>query len=131
VQTAVAGGTLNVRSLDAVEHRTRIAHRDGGEVLATIRETDEGQVVPNERVLAHPGILDLTCDVHAWTHAWIAVFDHPYFATTGGDGSFTIDSLPPGRYQLRGWHPRLGAIADSVTVTAGGVAQVALQARAR
>ena len=41
-----------VPHLDAAEHRTRITRRDGGEVLATIRETDEGQVVPNEHVLA-------------------------------------------------------------------------------
>ncbi len=51
VQAAIAGGTLNVRNLDAAEHRTRITRSGTGEVLATIRETDEGQVVPNEHVL--------------------------------------------------------------------------------
>ena len=131
VQAANAGGTLNVRSLDATEHRTRITHRDANEVLATIRETDEGQVVPNERVLARPGILELGCDVHAWTQAWIAVFDHPYFAISGADGSFVMDSLPPGRYAIRAWHPRLGPMSDSVTVGAGQVSQVQLEARAR
>ena len=131
VQTAVAGGTLNVRSLDAVEHRTRIVHRDGGEVLATIRETDEGQVVPNERVLARPGTLELGCDVHPWTQAWIAVFDHPYFTTSGADGSFAMDSLPPGSYQIRAWHPRLGPIEDRITITAGQAAQLVLTVRAR
>ncbi len=130
VQPAVAGGTLNVRSLDRVEHRTRIVHRNGGEVLATIRETDEGQVVPNERVLAQPGILELTCEIHGWTHGWIAVFDHPYFATTGTDGSFAMDSVPPGRYRIRAWHPRLGPIEDSVTVAPGQVTQVVLRASA-
>jgi hypothetical protein len=130
VQAAIAGGTLNVRNLDAAEHRTRITRRDGGEVLATIRETDEGQVVPNEHVLARPGVLRLTCDVHTWTHAWIAAFDHPYFTTTGGDGSFSIDSIPPGRYQLRLWHPRLGAVEETVTIEAGKTAAVTLRAKA-
>ena len=129
VQAAIAGGTLNVRNLDAAEHRTRITRGDGGEVLATIRETDEGQVVPNEHVLAKPGVLQLTCDVHSWTHAWIAAFDHPYFATTGADGSFSIDSIPPGRYQLRLWHPRLGAAEESVTIEAGKAAGVTLRAK--
>src|SRR4029078_11505038 len=59
VQTAIAGGTLNVQNLDATEHRTRITRRDGGEVVATIRETDEGQVVPNEHILQKPGVLHL------------------------------------------------------------------------
>jgi len=129
LQAAIAGGTLNVLNLDAVEHRTRIPRRDGGEVLATIRETDEGQVVPNERVLARPGVLHLGCDVHAWTHAWIAVFDHPYYTTTARDGSFSIDSIPPGRYRMQVWHPRLGTVADSVTIEPGKVASLTLRAK--
>ena len=129
VQPAIAGGTLNVRTLDAAEHRTRITRGSGGEVLATIRETDEGQVVPNEHVLAKPGVLRLTCDVHSWTHAWIAAFDHPYFATTGGDGSFSIDSIPPGRYRLRLWHPRLEEAEETATIEAGKAATITLRAK--
>ena len=131
IQTAVAGGTLNVRSDDAIEHRTRITRLGDGEVVATIRETDEGQVVPDERVLARPGVLELSCAAHSWTHAWIAVFDHPYFGMTGTDGSFAIDSVPPGRYQVRAWHPRLGAVADSITIVEGQTASLTLRARAR
>ncbi len=29
------------------------------------------------------------CDVHPWMGMNIAVFDHPYFATSGDDGTFT------------------------------------------
>ncbi|HEX5077205.1 MAG TPA: carboxypeptidase regulatory-like domain-containing protein [Gemmatimonadaceae bacterium] len=129
MQAAMAGGTLNVRSLDAAEHRTRITRSGTGEVLATIRETDEGQVVPNEHVLATPGVLRLSCDVHPWTHAWIAVFDHPYFTMTGADGSFAIDSVPPGRYRLRLWHPRLEAVDETVTIEAGKTATLTLRAK--
>jgi len=129
VQAAIAGGTLNVGSLDAVEHRTRVTRSGTGEVLATIRETDEGQVVPNEHVLAKPGVLRLSCDVHSWTHAWIVAFDHPYFTTTGGDGSFSIDSIPPGRYRLRLWHPRLEEAEETVTIEPGKTAAVTLRVK--
>ena len=129
VQAAIAGGTLNVRNLDAAEHRTRITRGASGEVLATIREMDEGQVVPNEHVLAKPGVLRLACDVHSWTHAWIAAFDQPYFTTTGGDGSFSIDSIPPGRYRVRLWHPRLEEAEEPVTIEAGKAATVTLRAK--
>ena len=129
VQAAIAGGTLNVRNLDAAEHRTRITRGATSEVLAMIRETDEGQVVPNEHVLATPGVLRLTCEVHSWTHAWIAAFDHPYFTTTGGDGAFSIDSIPPGRYRLRLWHPRLEAAEETVTIEPGKTATVTLRAK--
>jgi hypothetical protein len=130
LQAAIAGGTLNVRNLDAVEHRTRITRRASGELLATIRETDEGQVVPNEHVLTKAGVLELTCAAHPWTHAWIAVFDHPYFALTGTDGSFVIDSVPPGRYKVHAWHPQLGAMEESLTIEAGKAATLTLRARA-
>ena len=129
VQAAIAGGTLNVGSLDAAEHRTRITRSGTGEVLATIRETDEGQVVPNEQVLAKPGVLQLRCDVHSWTHAWIVAFDQPYFTTTGADGSFSIDSIPPGRYRLRLWHPRLEEVEETVTIEVGKTAAVTLRAK--
>jgi hypothetical protein len=130
VQPALAGGTLNVQNLDATDHRTRITRLDGGEVLATIRESEEGQVVPNEHVLSRPGVLHLTCDVHPWTQAWIAVFDHPYYGLTGRDGAFALDSIPPGRYAIRAWHPRLGAMADSLTIQAGQTVTLALRAKA-
>jgi hypothetical protein len=130
VQPALAGGTLNVLNLDATDHRTRITRLDGGEVLAMIRESEEGQVVPNEHVLARPGVLHLSCDVHPWTHAWIAVFDHPYYGLTGRDGAFALDSVPPGRYAIRAWHPRLGAVVDSLTIQAGQTVTIALRAKA-
>jgi hypothetical protein len=130
VQAAIAGGTLNVRNRDATEHRTRVTRRDGGDVVATIRETDEGQVVPNDQVLARAGILELSCEVHRWTRGWIAVFDHPYYAVTDADGGFVMDSVPPGRYAVRLWHPRLGVVNDSVTVDANQRAQITLRPRA-
>lgn len=130
LQAAVAGGTLNIRNRDATEHRTRVTRRDGGEIVATIRETDEGQVVPNDKVLARPGLLELSCEVHPWTRGWIAVFDHPYYAITDVDGGFVMDSVPPGRYAVRLWHPRLGVVNDSVSVEAGQRPQITLRPRA-
>ena len=58
------------------------------------------------------------------------MFDHPYFALTGTDGSFVIDSVPPGRYKVHAWHPRLGAMEESLTIEAGKAATLTLRARA-
>lgn len=66
---------------------------------------------------AEPTPFAVKCDVHPWMNAWAAVFDHPYFAVTGEDGSFTIDGLPAGTYELEIWHERLPA--QTVTVTVG------------
>src|SRR5690606_2719208 len=52
-----------------------------------------------------PGPVRLVCDVgHTWEHAWVHVFEHPYFAVSDAEGRFRISDVPPGRYQLRGWH---------------------------
>ena len=68
---------------------------------------------------AEPTPFAVKCDVHPWMNAWAAVFDHPYFAVTGSDGSFTIGNLPAGTYELEIWHERLPAQTVSVTVAAG------------
>jgi plastocyanin len=68
---------------------------------------------------AEPTPFAVKCDVHPWMNAWAAVFDHPYFAVTGSDGSFTISNLPAGTYELEIWHERLPAQTVSVTVAAG------------
>jgi hypothetical protein len=119
VQGVVAGGTLNVRSIDAAVHRNRFLRAGTDSVLAKIQLNDEGQVVPVEQVLSIPGELEVRCDQHPWTRAWLMVFDHPYFTTTTPDGAFRIDSIPPGEYQLVVWHPRLGTKEESVKVEDG------------
>jgi len=128
VQAVVAGGTLNVRSLDRVVHRNRFI-RAGAPDSVLVTENDEGQVVPLERGVSEPGLLEIRCDLHPWTRGWIAIFAHPYFAVTKADGSFELDSVPPGRYQLRTWHARTGASSREVVIDSGGVADVKVELR--
>jgi plastocyanin len=56
------------------------------------------------------------CDVHGWMNAYVGVLDHPYFATTGGDGAFALNKLPPGTYTIEAWHEKLGTQTQSVTI---------------
>ena len=56
------------------------------------------------------------CDVHPWMGAFIGVFDHPYFAVTGDDGSYVISGLEPGVYVIEAWHEKLGSQTANVTV---------------
>src|SRR6185295_16751410 len=58
------------------------------------------------------------CDVHGWMNAYVGVLDHPYYAVTGKDGSFTLKSLPPGTYTIEAWHEKLGAQEMKVTLGA-------------
>jgi plastocyanin len=59
------------------------------------------------------------CDVHPWMNAWVAVMDNPFFDTTGTDGTYEIDNLPAGDYEVEIWHERLGTKTAKVTVGDG------------
>lgn len=119
VLTAVVGGTVNVKSADPLVHRIRVLDSRTGDTHAVLLHNDRGQVVPVHEPLGSAGLLELRGDVHRWMRAWVAVFDHPYFSVTGRDGSFDLDSLPPGTYELRTWHERFGVRVDSVRVGEG------------
>jgi len=131
VQAVRAGGTLNIRSTDRTVHQARFIRTVDTATLAVVTEHDAGQVVPDESVLVAPGRIEIRCDVHPWTHGWILAFDHPYYDVTDRRGTFAMDSVPPGRYEIVAWHERLGEMTDSVVVTPGGTARVALTMRPR
>jgi hypothetical protein len=131
VQAVRVGGTLNVRSGDRTVHSARFVRAADGSTIKVVTEHDAGQVVPDESVLMSPGRIEVRCDAHPWTRGWILAFDHPYYDVTDRRGAFSMDSVPPGRYRLIAWHERFGALEDSVTVVAGGTAEVALTMRPR
>ncbi|MCB1036619.1 MAG: carboxypeptidase regulatory-like domain-containing protein, partial [Acidobacteria bacterium] len=57
--------------------------------------------------------------VHPWMRSYVAVMSHPFFATSGMNGSFTIDNLPAGTYEIEAWHEKLGTQKATVTVGDG------------
>src|SRR3984957_5523230 len=64
-----------------------------------------------------PEFFEIKCDVHPWMDCQVGVFDHPYFAVTGEDGSFEIRNWPAGNYTLVARHERYGEISESVVAT--------------
>lgn len=78
----------------------------------------------SERSFSTPEVMiPVQCDVHSWMRAYIGVVDHPYFAVTGEDGSFSLENLPPGDYVVEAWHEVYGAQTTNVTVPPDGTAE--------
>lgn len=69
-------------------------------------------------------MIPVKCDVHGWMSAYVGVVDHPYFAVSRGDGSFTLPNLPPGDYVVEAWHELFGTQTTNVTVGQGATAEV-------
>ncbi len=69
--------------------------------------------------------LKFKCDVHPWMLSYVTVVDHPYFAVTGKDGTFTIKDVPPGKYKIEALHrkthaPAYNGVVKDIEVTADG-----------
>lgn len=127
VQVVLTSGTLNVMSEDRVLHLNRFINVATGKTIALAPFNDEGEVVPFDRTFTEPAEIEVVCDLHPSSHAWLAVLDHPYYATTSAAGAFTLDGVPAGKYHVRAWHPSFGVGDGSVTVVAGQPAALALR----
>lgn len=127
VSIAAAGGTLNLSNgLNAV-HQVAFTFEGMKNPMVRVPFSDPGQVVPSERVLDIPGIVDVQSDLAPAVSARIVVVEHPYAVQTT-DGTFTIDSVPPGTYTLVA--VGLNGRAESrVEVRAGAATPVTLQLR--
>ncbi len=128
VQAIPTGGTLNVGNDDRLVHTNRFINVGTGKIAGIAPFNDDGEVVPVDR-FSEPAEIEVVSDKHPWTRAWIAVLDHPYYAQTAANGTFTIDGIPAGRYRVRAWHPAIGFTDDSVTVLAGQQATAGLRIR--
>ncbi|MEA2763114.1 MAG: hypothetical protein QOD47_2398 [Gemmatimonadaceae bacterium] len=128
VQAITTNATLNVSNDDRTLHTNRFINVGTGQIVGLAPFNDDGEVVPVDR-FKEPAEIEVVCEQHPWTHAWLAVLDHPYFALTSAAGTFSIDGIPAGKYRVRAWHPALGFADDSVTVTAGQQTSVAFRIR--
>jgi Carboxypeptidase regulatory-like domain len=126
VQAAMTGSAVNVIGHD--DFRQHLHFFSAGEKAprATVLLGKDEQVIPTEHPASSPGLVFVRDVDHPWPAAYIAVFDHPYYAVTKPDGSFTIDGVPPGEYTLVAWHERTKKVQQGVTITANGVATVKL-----
>ncbi|WP_437650092.1 carboxypeptidase regulatory-like domain-containing protein [Sorangium sp. So ce362] len=119
VQGVVSGQQVDIKNSDRTLHN--VHSYKGSETLfnqAQPRGADPLTKTWND------GIIKLTCDIHPWMRGFVVVTDHPFFAVSGDDGSFTIEKVPAGKYKLEAWHSRYGLKTADVTVADDEPAQV-------
>ena len=93
-------------------------------VLNQLQLNAEAPLIDLRQVLAvaRTSPLKLRCDIHPWMAAYLFVLEHPFFAVTAADGTFTIRNLPVGEYVLEAWHERLGTRRAKLSVAAAAPA---------
>jgi plastocyanin len=65
------------------------------------------------------GIVKAYCEIHPWMRAAILVLESPCYAIVSPEGSFSIQGIPAGRYDLVAWNIDAGSRKMVVDVAAG------------
>ena len=126
IQATMLGSAVNIIGHDDNRSHLRFVAMGEPKPRAAVLMGGGEQVIPTELPFTAPGLVYVSDADHAWSHAFIAVFDHPYYAVTSPAGAFVIDGVPPGVYTLRAWHERTGIVTQRVQVGAGGAVKVEL-----
>lgn len=122
VQAAVVGSAVNVLGHDDFRQHLRFLAGGEREPRMTVLLGLYEQVIPTDRPFTAPGLVVVRDADHSWPTAYVAVFDHPYFAVSAPNGTFRIEGVPPGRYRLKVWHERSRTAEQTVEVGAAGAA---------
>lgn len=125
VVAVMAGQTLAVRNSDATLHNVMANPRDN-EPFNFGMPVQGGT---NDLVFKSPEMkINTKCFMHPWMSGYIHVLANPFFAVTGPDGTFTLQGLPPGTYEISVLHESSllepTPATASITVAAGDKKQL-------
>ncbi len=122
ILTVPVGSTVDFPNLDPIFHNAFSSYN--GQIF------DVGLYAPGTSRsvrFAREGVVRVFCNIHSSMSALIVVLATPYFATSKRDGTFEIDGVPEGEYELSVFHERateaeLAKQRKRITVSPGGLA---------
>jgi hypothetical protein len=92
----------------------------------------KGQVITEKvKLRKHDSAMKVECDQHGFMQVWFFPVENPYYVIDGNDGTFTIDQVPAGKYEVEAWHPILGHQEKEVTVGDSGKVNVDFEFKAQ
>jgi hypothetical protein len=116
---------LVMKSSDSKSHNVHLTGFNNG-----VNQVVQANGALELKVVAERLPIGVQCDLHTWMHGRVMVFDHPFFAVTGSDGSFEIKGVPAGEQSFVVWQEKVGYVTPGaggrvpVKVTAGEVTDV-------
>ena len=90
-----------------------------------------GRGKTREQRFDEPGVYALYCNVHPRMTAFVITLATPLHTQASLDGRFSIDSVPPGEYELHTWHDRAVEKVRKVRVGAAGLRNLRIELDAR
>jgi plastocyanin len=98
--------TLVLKSSDPTGHNVRLTGFANSGLNQNV--APNGQI--SVKLQAERLPMRVACDIHPWMHGHVMIFDHPFFAVTGSDGSFEIKGVPEGEQNVVVWQEKVGYV---------------------
>ena len=115
VAVVPVGGTLRFDNSDDTNHNIHTFAKKNTSVNKNISGGTNF-----DQVLDKAEVIDIKCDIHPWMKGYVVVTDATHYAISNVDGTFKIEGLPPGEYELAWWHEEFGkGKTEKVKVEAG------------
>ncbi len=73
-----------------------------------------------------PGVVQVYCHLHPNMYAAVVVTPNQWYTRPADDGTFALNSIPPGTYQLVAWHTRAGFFRRTIRVETDNPPRVVL-----
>jgi hypothetical protein len=115
VQGMRTGQTLSIKTSDPTAHNVH-GYAKKNRPFNRSQPAGAGNVNIRMRRDEPSPPMKVKCDIHPWMNAYVGVVDHPYYAVTGADGSFSLTNLPPGTYTIQAWHEKYDAMEQTITI---------------
>ena len=114
------GQTLLVKNSDATNHNVKVDPRTAkNSDKLSMNKIQPPNAAPFELVFEQAEVLvPFGCTLHPHMHAHVGVVEHPFFAISNAQGTFQIQGLPAGTYELEIVHEQAGKRTLSVELGA-------------
>ncbi len=117
VIAVAAGTTIDIINSDSVTHNVHTYPEENSAINKA--QPPSLKVISIATEFGEEDPMKVSCDYHGWMSSWVGIFEHPYFAVTGDDGSFTLENVPAGAYEVKAWQEEMGELVKTVSVKAG------------
>jgi plastocyanin len=115
IQGLMVGQEIDIKNADDTQHNV---HAFKGLETWFNQAQPKGSIVLSKRI-EDTQTLMFTSEKHAWMRGFVVVSSHPFFAVSGKDGSFAIEKVPNGKYEVQAWHTLYGMKKATVEVIDG------------
>jgi len=113
------GGAIQIKSSDPVLHTVHML----GAATYNLPFPFQDQFI--SRTMHIPGRVEMKCNAgHVWMNAEALVVAHPYYAITDAVGNFSLSDVPPGNYDVVGWHEGWKVASEEAVLDVGSQVMV-------